>query len=394
MTEVSVYLTPDEVEAVLTLEGMNQLLGWGKRIKIILDHDDIDAALSDFPHLVYLSASSGHSNKDLSCVFDALGSDANRKKIAVTLSDGITECYVEIEKWDHANEKAWLFVKIPNVDPDLDPVLWLYYDRTHADNDAYVGDPSDAVVHNVWDDDFVLVSHMQDDPDTSSIRDSTQFANDGVKAAAGEPTEIEDAAFIGDAQDFDGDGDFVDVAHAAELAIPDNFTVECLFKRTGNLVVGDGIVTKGIGTVWNRNYYLETNANANFSIDFANGVAVLLRVNGTTAITLNQRFYLAGVLDDDFLRLYVDGAEDQVPTARTINPFTGVNNLNIGRLSPNSSAARYINGIIDEVRISKTDRSAAWIKATKESLWDHLNNFGVEQLLQPISLVEIPVVLA
>ena len=128
--------------------------GWSKRIKIIIDHNDIDAALTDFPHLVYLSASSGQSNKDVSCVFDELGSDANRKKIAVTTNDGLTQCYVEIEHWDHANEKAWLWVKVPDLDPDENTEFFFYYDHSKAENTAYVGDPSDDVVHNVWDEHF------------------------------------------------------------------------------------------------------------------------------------------------------------------------------------------------------------------------------------------------
>ena len=115
---------------------------WAKRIQISIDHNDIDAALSDFPHLVYLSASSGHSDKDVTCIFDELESDANRKKIAITMSDGLTQCYVEIDKWDHANKKAWIWVKILDLDPDVDTELYFYYDRSQADNTAYVGDPS------------------------------------------------------------------------------------------------------------------------------------------------------------------------------------------------------------------------------------------------------------
>jgi len=49
---------------------MSWLDGWKKRIKITIDKDDFDAAQSHFPVLVYVSASSGHSNRDISCVFD------------------------------------------------------------------------------------------------------------------------------------------------------------------------------------------------------------------------------------------------------------------------------------------------------------------------------------
>jgi len=67
------------------------LSGWDKRVKLTIDQNDIDAALSDFPILVYLSTSSGRNSDDVSFVFDELASDDNRKKIAVTKSDETTE---------------------------------------------------------------------------------------------------------------------------------------------------------------------------------------------------------------------------------------------------------------------------------------------------------------
>jgi len=200
------------------------LSGWDKRIKLTVDSGDIDAALSDFPILVYISTSSGYNSDDVSCVFDELTSDDNRKKIAVTLGED-TECYVEIEKWDDANEKAWLWVKVPSIADDADTDLYLYYDSTHADNDAYVGDPNSTPAENVWDTNFKLVTHMRDDPDTSHIRDSTENNNDGAKTGAGEPAVTTDGK-IDDAQHFDGADDDITVADAASLDITTNITLE------------------------------------------------------------------------------------------------------------------------------------------------------------------------
>ncbi|GAG95160.1 unnamed protein product, partial [marine sediment metagenome] len=143
---------------------MAWLSGWAKRVKLTIDQNDIDAALSDFPILVYVSASSGHSSKDISCVFDELTTNDNRKKIAVTLGED-TECYVEIEKWDDANEQAWLWVKVPDIADDANTDLYLYYDSSHADNDTYVGDTNDEVAENVWDSNFKAVYHMRDGAD-------------------------------------------------------------------------------------------------------------------------------------------------------------------------------------------------------------------------------------
>jgi len=86
--------------------------GWSNRFKIIVDSDDISSVLTDFPLLIYLSSSSGLANNDVSFVFDELQSDFNRKKIAITTSNGLDQCYVEIERWDDLNEQAWLWVKV------------------------------------------------------------------------------------------------------------------------------------------------------------------------------------------------------------------------------------------------------------------------------------------
>ena len=132
------------------------LSGWDKRVKMTIDSGDITDNLSNFPILVYLSASSGRTSVDVSAVFDELTDDANRKKIAVTKSDGETECYVEIENWDHATKKAYLWVKVSgenSISSSADTDLYLYYDVDHADNTTYVGDVDSATAANVWDND-------------------------------------------------------------------------------------------------------------------------------------------------------------------------------------------------------------------------------------------------
>jgi len=94
---------------------MAWLGSWAKRIKLTISNTNVDSDLSNFPILVYLSASSGIGDVDVSCVFDELASDDNRLKIAVTTDDETTECYVEIERWDDANEVAWLWIKVLHV---------------------------------------------------------------------------------------------------------------------------------------------------------------------------------------------------------------------------------------------------------------------------------------
>jgi hypothetical protein len=180
---------------------MAWLSGWAKRVKLTVDAGDITADLTNFPILLYLSTSSGYNAEDISFIFDELTSDANRLKIAVTISDGTTQCYVEIDKWDDANEKAWLWVKVPSVTDIGNTDLYLYYDHAHADNTDYVGDTESTPAMAVWDANFKMVQHMRDKT-TSLIADSTTNNADGTKIAANKPV-VTTSGKIDGAQDFD-----------------------------------------------------------------------------------------------------------------------------------------------------------------------------------------------
>jgi len=181
---------------------------WANRVKILVNHNDIDANLSYFPVLINISGSSGINDDDLTAIFDELG--ANRKKIAITTSDGTTQCYVEIEKWDNLNEEAWLWVNVPSISSDSDSVLYLYYDSNQSDNTSYVGDTGSAQAQGVWDSNFKLVCHMRD-ATTSTVKDSTSNNADGDKKGSGEPSVTSDG-MIADAQSFDGSDDDIEIA--------------------------------------------------------------------------------------------------------------------------------------------------------------------------------------
>lgn len=351
---------------------MGWLAGWKKRIKLTIDKDDIDDALSNFPILAYLSAASGIGDVDVSCVFDELGSDGNRKKIAVTTSNGKTQCYVEIEKWDHAIKKAWLWVKVPAVASGVDTDLYLYYDKDHIDNDTYVGDTNSTPAENVWDANFKAVYHMRDGADNEHIYDSSGNNNDGTKKAANEPIETDGQ--VGKAQDFDGDR-----IDCASTGFPDGNTartIEFLLK----------INTLPTGADWDAVFYYGTMTSEDGVViavgdwdeagypHFCMSAIAAPGLYGDTELVAdtvyhlvfthdgtNQKFYLGGVLD---------GSTDIVTITTILDEF---------RIGSFGATSQYLIGIVDEVRVSSVERTTAWIKATKESLWDDLVAFGSEE---------------
>ena len=340
---------------------------WAKRVKIPLDHDDIDAALSNFPHLVYLSASSGHSNKDVSCVFDELGSDANRKKIAITKSDGVTECYVEIEHWDHANEKAWLWVKVPSVASGADTELYLYYDSTHADNDANVGVVGSGPGEAVWDANFLMVQHQAGA--ASPIVDST--SNDIDMTEGGDPTYLQAGPIDGEI-DYDGNDCHLSAINVFDAIVgTDKGTMSLWIKTTDSDPLNAMVVLSIEGA---------------YMMSFRLGEGGLLKTywsgthtdaaRTTTQINTGAQFYIVSTYDGANQRVYVNGVLETTD-ACNLYDITGLNRAT--GLGSHYTGTFGINANIDEVRVSKTDRSVSWIKASYESGRDHLNDFGSEE---------------
>jgi len=362
------------------------LSGWDQRIKLTIDKDVVDTAnQTNFPVMVYLSAASGIGDVDVSCVFDELTADANRKKIAVTSSDGTTELYAEIERWDDANEKAWLHVKVPSVAYDADTILYLYYDADHADNDTYVGDTTDAVTHNVWDSNFEAVYHMAQDPNgdaAGAIKDSTVNANDGTPAGGMTTADLVDGK-VGKAIDFDGTDDEIDIG-TVNPGVGTALTLEAVtYLKTLPVGTPSSLVGKYNNNANRRSYYFTVDVTTNYlkySLqESLSAFSANTQVWGATGLSVETWHYCAATfLTESSLKVYLDGALDgtnvaTVPTDYhdSVEPVLISNDEN-GSGHPSDDKKC-------EVRISSSERSAAWIKATYNSLWDSLITFGAEE---------------
>ncbi|MGD9131834.1 MAG: DUF2341 domain-containing protein [Candidatus Bathyarchaeota archaeon] len=339
------------------------LIGWAKRVKLTIDSDDVDGVLTDFPVLVHLSASSGISGGDVSFIFDEVGS--NSKKIAVTTAGG-TECYVEVEEWDSGNEQAWLWVKVPSISSTADTDLYLYYDTDHADNIAYVGDTTSTPAENVWDSNFKLVTHMNDNPDTSSIQDSTLNGNDGTKVSADNPMQTD--GISGKAQDFSGD--YISCGDDGSLELVDTLTLEAWINP-------DSLSINSITARGQSYWLLVLYGELTFYRFQEGGGGSYLRASG--ALPTGTFSHVAATYNTsatDEVKIYVDG--QLVLEGSLDGPIASeTDDLSIGTYLTYSYFQ--FDGTIDELKISDTVRSDAWIKASYESGGDNLLTFGSEE---------------
>jgi hypothetical protein len=361
---------------------------WAHRIEITIPDTNIDGNLTNFPVLIYLSTSSGTGAADVSAVFDELTSDANRKKIAITTSNGTTECYVEIEKWVDADEEAWLWVKIPSILATGGATLYLYYDSTESDNTTYIGDTTDAVTHNVWDEYFVGVWHMAQDPDgdgSGAIKDSTSYGNDGTPDGTMLTADLVSGP-IGDAIVFDGVDDWIDFGILTILWHETTYTLEA-FINMGVFGASDSIVRAwGGGGQQAFALILDATDNGEFWMmnEDASPTPALKGVTTDCSITAATPVYLAGAwAGGNTLALYENGAAKTVsyPGGQSApGEIPWVNeHLGIAGKYDGGTPADFFDGIIDEVRISNVARTADWIKATNYSNRDTLASFGAEE---------------
>jgi len=311
---------------------------------IYISSDKIDSDLINFPLLINISSSAGVSGSDMTDIFDTIGSDYTKLKV---LDSSNNILYTEVERWDHINESAQLWVKVPTISSSTDTVLTIEYDNSISN--SKIGTTNTSAAQNVWDDDFVLVYHMSQNPTGGILYDSTSNNSSGAFSGNMNSDNLVDG-LIGKALKFYSGNDKIDII--SSLTLPSTWTVEAMSYLLSTPSDYSGIV------VVDKNGLIYENSTYTWGAidnDVLNAVY-------NSSVSLNQYYYLVATSGSS---LYVDSVK-ATDTASDQN-----------YLIPNSISLGYNNvytsQICDEVRISKVVRSDAWIKATYYSNWDNLN---------------------
>ena len=148
----------DFIDSSILVEGW--LAGWGYRMKITINHDNVDAPLYNFPAMIYLDSTYenfwGHCDSE--------------QNIAFTSSDGTTKLKREIELFDHTDDNLYAHVKVPYLSSTVDTDIYIYYDSGSH------GQTNDT---DTWGSDFAGVWHLSEDPAGNSFT-TTETKNGGM----------------------------------------------------------------------------------------------------------------------------------------------------------------------------------------------------------------------
>ena len=356
---------------------MADLFGtYSKRIKLTISNTNIDAELTWFPLTVFLTSAQGEE------VFAEFDADADFDRCAFTTSDESTQVYADCELFDdsaskaiyHVSKTGWTISNTGTTD------FYMYYDNTAGHNTTYISKSGGTAAQSVWNGNFKAVYHMNDGASTSAIYDSTSNNNDGTKKAANEPVEAEGK--VGQGQNFDGSDDYISISNDTSIDFADeDFTINLIVKAAEADLNNSRMLCKGLSGGVGKRYELCISKNDDrivFTID-DNTTKSFVEYNDLTNWAEGNYHMLTFIRDttNNLLKVYLDGIFEVSNTDST-GSIENINDLQLGRHDP-SEVVDYYDGIIDETSISGAACSAAWLKATYNSLWDTLLTYGSEE---------------
>ena len=335
-------------------------LDFGFRKPITIDRSKLPtgcgATLSNYPllfsvtDLESLSTASGQ-------VTDPEGDDIMFRALDDDTCGGVgtAPCTLdhEMESYNATTGAVVAWVRLSSVKTDdasntTDTKIYVYYGNTDIDS-------SIENINDVWDTDYVAVWHLKETGNATldEYTDSSGTTNDGQGGGGTSgfvPTVT--TGQIGNGQSLDGGDDWIGAGNDTSLQIAGSLTVAAWVNATDTSTssYGDPIISKEVS---GDGYQLTFNTDTDRFGLMGSGASMTWGAAGNGAAW----HHVVGVFDGTTAYIYVDGVSEN-SGADTVTADTG-SDLHIGAWG----TSRELLAKIDEVRISKTDRSACWIAA-------------------------------
>lgn len=308
---------------------------WNFRQKIVIDHTKVSTAssttLTNFPVLISTTnvffkdiTNGGHVGK-------SDGSD-----IVFTSGDQTTKLPHELEYYASSTGQLIAWVKVPNLSPNTDTTIYMYYGNQAA------SDQSNKTA--VWDSNYQLVWHLPNGS-TLTANDSTSNANNAstINMSAGSG-KIDGGAVS-------GSNTYIAKSSFA-MSSSTSGTIEAWVYSTNFNQNG----TISNQTNWSDSWeFMFESGNLKFRDHYLsdfNTLSVSLPSN-------NNWHHLVATLNGSIGTIYIDGVLAGSTGGFTAGFSTSAAAMQLaGRVGDISYT---LNGSVDEYRISKVARSADWI---------------------------------
>jgi len=325
---------------------------WAYRKKITINSGLVEANENDFPVLASTTdsvlahvSSGGH-------MASSTGGD-----ILVTDSSGTTLLPFEREYYNPTNGELALWIKT-DISSTTNKDVYIYYGNSTIVNDY-------STTTGVWNSDYVGVYHLKESPaDGGIFYDSTSYANDGSFVDANANTDTDAEGIIDGAVDFNGDDDYINIDGIAD-DVSSNFTVSGWVNLPSSYTGSTYGTFVGVNSSGGDNKVMFFIGDSGSDAD--NKMAVYdtnaWDAYSTSIVADNSWHYLTYTRSGNTGTIYIDG--DSEATHTTDYSFASTDLWAIAtEYDSGPTASDFLDGRTDEVRISKTNRSANWIKTT------------------------------
>jgi hypothetical protein len=341
-------------------------LNFRRRRKIAFLNEARTENLDDFPVLVSLD---GGPNGRI----DYSQTQDQGQDLRFIDADHVTVLDHEIESWNEAGT-SYVWVKVPRIDPaSNEDFIWMYYGNPAT--------PDGQNARRVWSHGYRAVYHLHDDfeDSTGSYPLSSVLTSDNEgKIASG--------------QEFMGAGSFLDMG--AELDILQNVTActisvwahphyvgqnkDCLvFISRPRQNWADGYLSRALMCLQDYNE-VEVGGRSRDNENYRAAATASLD------LALQEWHFLVGVIDyaGDSISIYANGERQGTwpvnflgdATANTPSPLSAIG-------SHANKTDYFFDGLMDEVRVADTTRSADWVAAQYQSMSNQFLIFHGEESL-------------
>jgi biopolymer transport protein ExbB len=329
--------------------------GWAERRVLTITVPDVGEVLANVPVLVVLDASR----------IDPSIMAADGRDLRFVADDDVTVLSYDLELWAPEG-LSWAWLSVPSLPPGETHVT-MYYGNPAAD--AIDSSPVWSEYGGVW--------HMG-----FELADATGNNGIGLGAAAETPGQA------GPGLRFSPPTDGVEVT--ASPALDGTFsmggTVTAMIRPSGWGNDGQGLVIGRFSSPNGAGGWVFGMDGSREALRFGRGFTsgpTRIWTTPQASLTLNAWRHVAVVYQDDPLgapTVYIDGMPQRLTLPGSMNGQPEPDDdptLHIGGVPVEFSAT--FDGILDEVRVARLPRSAAWMIVEVASIRDELVSYGAPQ---------------
>jgi len=327
----------------------------------------VAGTVADFPVLVRLFPGN----------FDFSAARSGGEDVRFTKSDGTPLPY-DIETWDSANSAAVVWVKIDTVyGNNATQTIMMYWGASTGSATASLSDGAAVFTAGAG---FQGVWHLGDR--TSTAIDATVNNYSGTYSG-NLPNRA--AGAIGGSQSFDGAGDFADMGNVLNVG-SNSFSISAWVKR-GNVSTTQAVAGKSMGggpsAPYGFSFAFYPSDTLNIAV--ASGGAVFgdsgsFQLKSSVAIDDTTTWHhIVAVVDksnSSNCKLFIDGIDRSGSARGDIATVGALSNTLPFRLGEAANGDFPFAGLMDEVEMAYTVRSADWIKL------EYMNQKAVDALVE------------